>query len=156
MRIRITTAAVAAALAVSLVGCGSGSDKDADSKADAAKSSAPAAMSSEPSAPSSEPTAPATEAGGDSSEAEKVAPPAPTGDKRTAVIAAIRDVNPKLVQDEDKAIEKARYQCVNLDGGVPDAVSSAMELFSYDGVMPTKDDARHLNIGLRKTLCPEA
>ena len=156
MRIRITTAAVAAALAVSLVGCSSGSDNDADSKADAAKSSAPAASSSEPSTPSSEPTAPDTEAGGDTTEADKVAPPAPTGDKRTAVIAAIRDVNPKLVQDEDKAIEKARYQCVNLDGGVPDTVNSAMELFSYDGVMPTEDEARHLNIGLRKTLCPEA
>ena len=24
------------------------------------------------------------------------------------------------------------------------------------GVTPTDDDARHLNIGLRKTLCPEA
>jgi len=154
MRIRITTAAVAAALAVSLVGCSS--DNDADSKADAAKSSAPATSSSEPSTPSSEPTAPDTEAGGDTTEADKVAPPAPAGDKRTAVIAAIRDVNPKLVQDEDKAIEKARYQCVNLDGGVPDTVNSAMELFSYDGVMPTEDDARHLNIGLRKTLCPEA
>lgn len=155
MRIRITTAAVAAALAVSLVGCSSGSDNDADSKADAAKSSAPAAPS-ESSAPSSEPTAPDTEAGGDTTEADKVAPPAPTGDKRTAVIAAIRDVDPKLVQDEDKAIEKARYQCVNLDGGVPDTVNSARELFSYDGVTPTEDDARHINIGLRKTLCPEA
>jgi hypothetical protein len=58
------------------------------------------------------------------------------------------------VQDEDKA--EARHQCVNLDGGVSDTVNSAMELFSYDGVMLTDEDARHLNTGLRNTLCPEA
>lgn len=140
MRIRATTAAVTAVLAVSLVGCSS--DNGTDSKADTAPSSAPAA--------------PNTADSSGTSEADKVALPEPTGDKRTAVIAAIRDVNPKLVQDEDKAIEKARYQCVNLDGGVSDTVNSAMELFSYDGVMLTEDDARHLNIGLRNTLCSEA
>ncbi|GEC10774.1 hypothetical protein SSP24_84290 [Streptomyces spinoverrucosus] len=139
MRIRTTTAVVTAVLAVSLVGCSS--DNGTDSKADTALSSAPAA--------------PNTADSSDTSEADKVALPEPTGDKRTAVIAAIKDVNPKLAQDEDKAIEKARYQCVNLDGGVLDTVNSAMELFSYDGVMLTEDDARHLNIGLRNTLCPE-
>ncbi|MFG2023164.1 hypothetical protein [Streptomyces sp. NPDC048825] len=140
MRIRTTTAAVTAVLAVGLVGCSS--DNGTDSKADTAPSSAPAA--------------PNTADSSDTSEADKVALPEPTGDKRTAVIAAMKDVNPKLVQDEDKAIEKARYQCVNLEGGVSDTVNSAMELFSYDGIMLTEDDAHHLNIGLRNTLCPEA
>ncbi|GAA2654568.1 hypothetical protein [Streptomyces vastus] len=147
MRIRTTTAAVTAVLAVSLVGCSS--DNGTDSEADTAPSSAPAA-------PNTELAAPNTADSSDTSEADKVALPEPTGDKRTAVIAAMKDVNPKLVQDEDKAIEKARYQCVNLDGGVSDTVNSARELFSYDGVMLTEDDARHLNIGLRNTLCPEA
>jgi hypothetical protein len=142
MRIRTTTAAVTAVLAVSLVGCSS------DSKVDTAPRSTPAA-------PSSAPAAPNTADSSETSEADKVALPEPTGDKRTAVIAAISDVDPRLVQDEDKAIEKARYQCVNLDGGVSDTVNSAMELFSYDGIMLTDDDARHLNIGLRNTLCPE-
>lgn len=147
MRIRTTTAAVTAILAVSLVGCSS--DNGSDSKADTAPSSAPAASSSASAAPD-------TAESSDTSEADKVALPEPTGDKRTAVIAAIKDVDPKLVQDEDKAIEKARYQCVNLDGGVSDTVDSAIQLFSYDGVTLTDDDARHLNIALRNTLCPEA
>ncbi|MGW0828582.1 hypothetical protein [Streptomyces sp. NPDC002845] len=147
MRIRTTTAAVTAVLAVSLVGCSS--DNGTDSKADTALSSAPTA-------PSSAPAAPDTADSSDTSEADEVVLPEPTGDKRTAVIAAIKDVDPRLVQDEDKAIEKARYQCVNLDGGVSDTVDSAMELFSYDGVVLTDDDARHLNIGLRNTLCSEA
>ncbi|AQS71487.1 hypothetical protein [Streptomyces pactum] len=154
MRIRITTAAVTAVLAVSLVGCSS--DDDTDSKADTAPSTAAATSSSAAAAPSSAPAASNTADSRETSEADKVVLPEPTGDERTAVLAAIKDVNPKLVQDEDKAIEKARYQCVNLDGGVSDTVDSALELFSYGGVMLTDDDARHLNTGLRNTLCPEA
>lgn len=154
MRIRTTTAAVTVALTVGLVGCTN--DHGTDSEGGTTPSRVPAAASSAPTSPSSALEAPGTPDSSGTSEADKVVPPAPTGAQRSAVIAAIKDVNPKLVQDRDKAIEKARYQCVNLDGGVPDTVDSAMELFSYNGVMPTEDDARHINIGLRNTLCPEA
>ncbi|MFC5801981.1 hypothetical protein [Streptomyces formicae] len=138
MRIRATTAAVTAVLAVTLVGCSS--DNGSDSKADTTKSSAPE-----------------TSSAADNSGAAKAAglPPEPTGDERSAVLGAIFDVNAKLTQDEDKAIDAARNQCSALDGGATNPDHSAAQRFSYNGVTLTDDDGSHINIGLRKTLCPK-
>lgn len=139
MSIRTTTAAIAAAavLAVTVVGCSS--EKDSESKADTVKSTAPEASSA-----------------ADNSGAAKNAglPPEPTGAERDAVLASILDVNSNLVHDEDKAINAARNQCAALDGGGTNPDHSAAQWFSYDGVTLTDDDGSHINIGLRKTLCP--
>ncbi|WP_328908148.1 hypothetical protein OG230_00695 [Streptomyces sp. NBC_00234] len=139
MSIRTTTAAIAAILAVAAVGCSS--EKGSDSKADTVKSTAPEASSAE-----------------DNSGAAKNAgmPPEPTGAERDAVLASILDVNSNLVHDEDKAINAARNQCAALNGGATNPDHSAAQRFSYDGVTLTDDDGSHINIGLRKTLCPES
>ncbi|MEV6174918.1 hypothetical protein AB0L99_42780 [Streptomyces sp. NPDC051954] len=136
MRTRTTTAALIAALAITLVGCSS-SDND-ESKPKTTESS------SQPSA--------------DASVTEKAVgiPAEPTGAKRDAVLAAILDVNAKLTADEDKAIDAARNQCSALDGGATNPDHTAAERFSYNGITLTDDDGAHLNIGLRKTLCPKA
>ncbi|MET7493437.1 hypothetical protein [Streptomyces sp900116325] len=138
MRIRATIAAVAAVLAVTLVGCSS--DDSGDSKADATRSGTPEA-------PSAADNSDAAEAAG--------IPVEPTGTKRTAVLGAIFDVNAKLTADEDKAINAARNQCSALDGGATNPDHSAAQRFSYNGVTLTDDDGAHINIGLRKTLCPK-
>lgn len=140
MRIRTTTAAVTAVLALTLVGCGSGdtdSDRGDDGKAGSAGSSAPAA------------------AGSTAAEAAGI-PPEPDGDLRSAVLQAVQDVNGELIHDEDKAIDAARNQCAALDGGAENPDHAAAQRFSYDGVTLTDDDGRHLNVGLRSTLCPES
>ncbi|WP_326659810.1 hypothetical protein [Streptomyces sp. NBC_00385] len=144
MRIRTTTAAIAAVLAFAVVGCSSGNDSD--SKADTAPSSAAEASSG---ADDRVTTADDSGAG-----KETVLPPEPTGAERDAVLAAVRDVNGNLTHDEDKAIDAARNQCAALDGGAANADHTAAQRFSYDGITLTDDDGSHINIGLRKTLCP--
>ncbi|MFE9651126.1 hypothetical protein ACFYO0_45030 [Streptomyces sp. NPDC006365] len=42
-------------------------------------------------------------------------PAVPTGSERSALIAALKDVNPAIVTDEDKAIDAARDQCATLN-----------------------------------------
>ncbi|WP_329214647.1 hypothetical protein OG257_36475 [Streptomyces sp. NBC_00683] len=139
MRIGTTTAAIAAVLTVTVVGCSSG--KDSDSKADATKSTVTEAPG----------------AAGDSGAAKNAGvPPEPTGGERDAVLQAVQDVHSNLIHDEDKAIDAARNQCAALDGGATDPDHSAAQRFSYDGVTLTDDDGSHINIGLRRTLCPEA
>ncbi|MFE4691812.1 DUF732 domain-containing protein [Streptomyces sp. NPDC056749] len=139
MRLRTTTAAIVAVLAVTLVGCSS--DEGSEPKADATRSTV-----AEPSSASD-----------DSGSAESAGiPPEPTGAERDAVLAAIRDVDGNLIHDEDKAVDAARNQCSSLDGGASDPDHSAAQRFSYDGVTLTDDDGRHINIGLRKTLCPQS
>lgn len=156
MRIR-TAAAVAAVLAFTVVGCSSGNSSD--SKPDTIDVTSPepskSAESPEPStaADSPEPSKSADSGDGDRSAA---LPDEPTGDKRSAVLAAILDVNGNLIRDEDKAIDAARNQCAALDGGAADPDHTAAQRFSYDGVTLTDDDGSHINTGLRKTLCPEA
>ncbi|MFE2021528.1 hypothetical protein ACFW9O_26155 [Streptomyces sp. NPDC059499] len=138
MRIR-TTAAVVAVLAVTIVGCSS--DKGGDNKAATVKSTAPKASS----------------AADNSGTAENVGiPPEPTGAERSAVLAAIHDVNGNLIHDEDKAIDAARNQCAALDGGATNPDHTAAQRFSYDGITLTDDDGKHINFGLRKTLCPKS
>ncbi|MGW0939873.1 hypothetical protein [Streptomyces sp. NPDC002666] len=139
MRIRTTTAAIAAVLAFTVVGCSS----DSGSKADTGTTTNSAAE---------------TSSGTDDSGAgkETVLPAEPTGAERDAVLAAVRDVNGNLTQDEDKAIDAARNQCAALDGGAANTDHTAAQRFSYDGITLTDDDGSHINIGLRKTLCPAA
>ncbi|MFI6965204.1 hypothetical protein [Streptomyces sp. NPDC050255] len=137
MRIRTTTAAIAAVLAFTVVGCSS--DNGSDSKADTTTSSAPEASSS-------------ADDGGTAKDTGL--PPEPTGAERDAVLAAVMDVNSRLTQDEDKAIDAARNQCAALDGGAANTDHTAAQRFSYDGITLTDDDGSHINIGLRKTLCP--
>ncbi|UUN26684.1 hypothetical protein [Streptomyces sp. FIT100] len=145
MRIRTTTAAIAAVIAVTVVGCSS--DKGSDSKDGTIKSTAP-----------DKSTAPKASSAADGTGAAKSAgvPPEPTGAERSAVLAAIHDVNGKLTHDEDKAINAARNQCAALDGGATNPDHSAAQRFSYDGVTLTDEDGSHINFGLRKTLCPES
>lgn len=140
--IRTTTAAIAAVLAFTVVGCSSDSDStgDSGSRADSTGSSAASEASS-----SADDSGAAKDAG---------LPPEPTGAERDAVLAAVMDVNSKLTQDEDKAIDAARNQCVALDGGAANTNHSAAQRFSYDGITLTDDDGSHINIALRKTLCP--
>ncbi|MCX2184067.1 hypothetical protein KV205_26550 [Streptomyces sp. SKN60] len=161
MRIRITTAAVVAALALTLVGC---DDNTSDSKADATAgttvsaapetSSAPATGAATSSAPaaSSAPTPSSTPAQDSTKDAGL--PPEPTGAERDAVLAALFDVDAGLVHDEDKAVDAARKQCAALDSGVANPDHAAAQQFSYDGNKLTDDAGKHINIGLRKTLCP--
>ncbi|MER5896106.1 hypothetical protein [Streptomyces sp. NPDC001876] len=138
MRIR-TTAAVAAVLAVTIVGCSG--DKDGDNKAGTVKSTAPKASS----------------AADNSGTAENAGiPPEPTGAERSAVLEAIHDVNGDLIHDEDKAIDAARNQCAALDGGATNPDHTAAQRFSYGGITLTDDDGKHINFGLRKTLCPKS
>ncbi|MFJ4467421.1 DUF732 domain-containing protein [Streptomyces sp. NPDC089424] len=139
MRIRTTTAAIFAILAVAVVGCSS--DKSSDSKTEPTKS-----------------TVAASSRGSDDSGAAKNAglPSEPTGAERDAVLAAIHDVNGNLTRDEDKAIEAARNQCSSLDNGTTNPDHAAAQRFSYDGVTLTDDDGSHINVGLRRTLCPES
>ncbi|MGW0780846.1 hypothetical protein [Streptomyces sp. NPDC002913] len=144
MRIR-TAAAIAAVLAFTVVGCSS-----EDSKPDTVEVASP-----EPSKSAVSPGPSKSADSGDGAESAGL-PDEPTGDKRSAVLAAILDVNGNLIRDEDKAIDAARNQCAALDGGAADPNRSAAERFSYDGVTLTDDDGSHINIGLRKTLCPEA
>ncbi|TXS10339.1 hypothetical protein [Streptomyces sp. wa22] len=149
MRLRTTTAAIVAVLAVTLVGCSS--DEGGETEADATRSTV-----AEPSSASDD-SASDDSASDDSGSAESAGiPPEPTGAERDAVLAAIRDVNGNLTHDEDKAVDAARNQCSSLDGGGSDPDHSAAQRFSYDGVTLTDDDGRHINIGLRKTLCPQS
>ncbi|WP_393059351.1 hypothetical protein [Streptomyces sp. LN549] len=136
MRIRTTTAAIAAVLAFAVVGCSSDSDSEADTTT---RSSAPEASSHADDGGSAKDTG---------------LPPEPTGAERDAVLAAVMDVNSNLTHDEDKAIDAARNQCAALDGGATNADRTAAQRFSYDGITLTDDDGSHINIGLRKTLCP--
>ncbi|WP_415952218.1 hypothetical protein [Streptomyces sp. KLOTTS4A1] len=141
MRTRTTkTIGILATLALAVVGCGS------EDSGDQAKQKPPNA-SSKP-----------TEQQEDNTAAQGRLPDEPTGAERDAVLAAIRDVLPELVQDEDKAIDAARRQCQNLDNpnsaGMEDTLAAM--LFMYSGAAITEEHGKHLNAGLRKTLCPDS
>ncbi|NML51694.1 hypothetical protein HHL19_22285 [Streptomyces sp. R302] len=141
---RIRTAAAVAVLAVALVGCGTDSDRHRPTTVEIPS-------------PTHARTPPATGTAHTGTGAGNAGiPPEPTGARRDAVLAAIRDVNAGLAHDEEKAIDAARSQCAALDGGAAEPDRSAVRRFSYDGVTLTRDDGSHLNIGLRRTLCPES
>ncbi|MFC8584211.1 DUF732 domain-containing protein [Streptomyces sp. NPDC057217] len=79
-------------------------------------------------------------------------PPEPTGAERTALLAALRAVNPALVADEDDAIDNARNQCSSLTGGGKDPDGTAQQRFSGDGHEVTAAEAKAINAALA-TFC---
>lgn len=128
MRTR-TTAAVLAATLIALTGCSSAEDEPKP--------------------------APTTQAPADNSDAEKAAgiPAEPTGAERTALLAALKAINPALVADEDKAIDNARNQCSTITGG-GNADASAKARFSNSQHEVSDTEAIAINTALKATLCP--
>lgn len=115
----------------------------------------------EPDSPAAGPTASApavvgTADSGDSSEAEKAAgiPDAPTGAARDAYLAAIRDVDPAIVEDEEKAIDAGRNQCSHLAAPNDKSDWLAAQRFGNDARPLTDAQGKALNAALRATLCP--
>lgn len=130
MNTRTTAAAIATLLALTLTGCSSSDDSDAKATPKASKTM-------------------------DQSDAEKAAgiPAAPTGAKRTALIAALKAINPALAADEDKAVDNARNQCSTITGGGT-ADQSAKARFSTADHEVTDAEAKAINAALKATLCP--
>ncbi|MFE7444507.1 hypothetical protein ACFU7X_29120 [Streptomyces chartreusis] len=126
---RITAAVLLAALAT-LTACSSDSD---DSKA----GSKPAASSS------------TSEKGAAEDAAKSVGlPPEPSGKTRDALLAALLDVNPALIADEDDAIDAARNQCMAINGKAERLEWSAQQRFSSSGHQVTEPEAKHINTAL--------
>ncbi|MFF5642080.1 hypothetical protein ACFY8Q_07170 [[Kitasatospora] papulosa] len=116
------------------------------------------ACSAEDDAAESKPSAPtaATTDTGDSSDAEKAAgiPDAPTGADREAYLRAIRAVDPRIVEDEDKAIDAGRNQCSSLAEPNDKSDWLAAQRFGNDARPLTDEQGKALNAALRATLCP--
>jgi len=119
-----------ATLALALTACGS-SDEPASEKPAAPTTAVPSATKS-------------STPGG--------LPAKPEGAERTALLAALKAVNPVLVADEDKAISNARNQCSTITGG-GDAQSTAKERFSTTEHQVTDTEAIAINAALQATLC---
>ncbi|MGQ4514233.1 hypothetical protein [Streptomyces sp. DW26H14] len=138
MRIRtIATSITAALMLAGLTACGS------DNSSDAKPSPAPTTASAEPSVDTS------------SINASLGIPPAPTGAKRAAYLAAIKAVDPALVQKPDRAIDNGRNQCQALDNGTSGTDHAAAERFGTDTHPITDTQGKALNAVLRLTLCPK-
>ncbi|MGW4305088.1 hypothetical protein [Streptomyces californicus] len=113
-------------------------------------------------APAPEPTAPTAQEqpadaeSGKSSDAEKAAgiPDAPTGADRAAYLAAIKAVDPRIVEDEEKAIDAGRNQCSSLASGGDKVDWLAAQRFGTDARPLTDAQGKALNAALRTTLCP--
>jgi hypothetical protein len=120
---RATAALAAVAALAALTACSSNDDKPA-----AAKSSAAASA-----------TLDALKAAG--------IPPKPTGQARTALIAALRKVSPALVADEADAVDNARNQCSTINGG-GNADSSAQARFTSGAHTVSAAEAKQINAAL--------
>ncbi|MFD3455152.1 hypothetical protein ACFWVC_23610 [Streptomyces sp. NPDC058691] len=139
MRIHLTAAVLTgAALLLALTACTSGG-ADSGTPAD---SPAPAAT------PTSSPTA----AGSAVPDIADLLPDEPTGAKRTALLAALKAIDPAFAKDADKAIANARNQCSTISGG-GDAVKAAQSRFGTADRQVTEAQAEAVNEALRKTLC---
>ncbi|MBP8532367.1 hypothetical protein [Streptomyces sp. MK37H] len=127
----IAIAAIAAACLLALTACDSGDDKADNSK------------------PSATPSV-------DKSKIEKDLgiPPEPTGAKRTALIAALKAIDPQIIADEDKAITNARNQCQALHNGGQRPDYFAAQRFGNDQHPVSEANGKLINAALRKTLCP--
>ncbi|CDR10224.1 hypothetical protein [Streptomyces iranensis] len=125
-----TIIAIAAACLLALTAC------DGDDKADNSKASATPSV--------------------DTSKIEKDLgiPPEPTGAKRTALIAALKAIDPQIVADEDKAISNARNQCQALHHGGQKPDYFAAQRFGNDQHPVSEANGKLINAALRKTLCP--
>ncbi|MEU1082323.1 hypothetical protein ABZ368_19240 [Streptomyces sp. NPDC005908] len=125
---RTATAAVLLAALATLTACSSSDDSSTDAK--------PAATSASPSA--------------DYSAAERAAgiPPEPTGADRDALLAALRDVDPALVADEDDAIDNARNQCAAINRKADRLDYFASQRFSNGDVEVTEEQGKHINVAI--------
>ncbi|MFJ5721089.1 hypothetical protein [Streptomyces sp. NPDC093149] len=94
---------------------------------------------------------------GRGSTAEKAAgiPDAPIGADREVYLRAIRAVDPRIVEDEEKAIDAGRNQCSSLAGGGDKVDRLAAQRFGNDARPLTDAQGKQLNAALRGTLCPE-
>ncbi|WP_262705536.1 MULTISPECIES: hypothetical protein [Streptomyces] len=126
----IAIAAIAAACLLALTAC------DSDDKADNSEASATPSV--------------------DKSKIEKDLgiPPEPTGAKRSALLAALKVIDPQIVADEDKAIDAARNQCSAINGGAAKLDWSASQRFGNDAHPVSEANGKLINAALRKTLCP--
>ncbi|MER7697025.1 hypothetical protein [Streptomyces sp. NPDC096095] len=142
-RTTILPAALLAAALFALTACGTEPEPDA-----------PAAGPSA-SAPAAEQTTEEADTG-KSSDAEKSAgiPDAPTGADRAAYLAAIKAVDPRIVEDEEKAIDAGRNQCSHLAAPNDKSDWLAAQRFGNDARPLTDAQGKALNAALRATLCP--
>ncbi|MEU0102214.1 hypothetical protein [Streptomyces sp. NPDC006267] len=142
-RTTILPAALLAAALFALTACGTEPEPDA-----------PAAGPSA-SAPAAEQTTEEADTG-KSSNAEKSAgiPDAPTGAERAAYLAAIKAVDPAIVEDEEKAIDAGRNQCSHLAAPNDKSDWLAAQRFGNDARPLTDAQGKALNTALRATLCP--
>jgi hypothetical protein len=121
---RATAALAAVAALAALTACSSSNDdKPAPAKSSAAASATPDAL----------------KAAG--------IPPKPTGQARTALIAALRKVSPALVADEADAVDNARNQCSTINGG-GNADSSAQARFTSGAHTVSAAEAKQINAAL--------
>lgn len=100
--------------------------------------------------------APSTVSASDHAAAEEAAgiPPAPTGPDRAAYLAAVKKVDARIVEDEEKAIDAGRNQCASLAGGGQKLDWAAAQRFGNDTRPLTDAQGKQLNAALRATLCP--
>ncbi|WP_326678523.1 hypothetical protein [Streptomyces sp. NBC_01237] len=139
--VRPTAALLAASAAALLVLTACSAEEDKAAPSPKAKTSAPAAETTDP---------------GKSSDAEKSAgiPDAPTGADRAAYLAAIKAIDPAIVEDEEKAIDAGRNQCSHLASPSGKSDWLAAQRFGNDARPLTDAQGKQLNAALRKTLCP--
>ena len=135
MNTRTAAAAILTAAALALTACSSSDSDTVDTKP-------------KPASPISTPSP-------DWSAAEEAAgiPPEPTGAKRTALLAALKAIDPSLVADEDEAIDNSRNQCATINGG-GNATLTAKGRFSTPEHEVTDAEATAINAALKTTLCP--
>ncbi|MFE4416525.1 hypothetical protein [Streptomyces sp. NPDC056821] len=75
-------------------------------------------------------------------------PPKPTGQTRTDLLAALRDVHPDLVADEDKAVDHARNQCSAVNNREPKRDWLAQQRFSSSSHEVSDAEATRINEAL--------
>jgi hypothetical protein len=72
-------------------------------------------------------------------------PPKVTGAERTALLTALRAIDPEIVDYEDKAVDAARNQCSAINSGSEKADWLASQRFSYRGNQVTEADGKLIN-----------
>ncbi|MFF4823198.1 hypothetical protein ACFY20_09200 [Streptomyces sp. NPDC001312] len=72
-------------------------------------------------------------------------PPKPTGKVRADLLAALREVHPALVADEDKAVDHARNQCSAVNNKEPKADWLAQQRFSGGTHEVSDAEAKQIN-----------
>ncbi|WP_246040774.1 hypothetical protein [Streptomyces cadmiisoli] len=75
-------------------------------------------------------------------------PPEPTGKVRDGLLAALFDINPALITDEDGAVDNARNQCMAINGGAQELDRTAQQRFSSGEHAVTAAEAKQINIAL--------